>query len=242
MFLRETLYNDRSDALLALMIIALMVGVNVTIFRLCGQDWVRSVVFGLASLLLPAGYNNDEKYYQLPGQDITRDPQTVSRAPRLRPAAEYQLKPQEGEELADREKEVVALTPMKSTKFLIYHVLANTLLMSACSVYLLLSPGDLGHEADDALVIPQLLGVVPGLLFGIGQCFLMPDCLAGYDDDTTTCEQCSTRLRKGAKVVLAIIFSVLGILSLIPALFWTFIYKWFTSIDVKSALMDYAQE
>ena len=50
------------------------------------------------------------------------------------------------------------------------------------------------------------------------------------------------RLRKGAKVVLAMIFSLLGILSLIPALFWTFIYKWFTSIDVKSALMDYAQD
>ena len=52
----------------------------------------------------------------------------------------------------------------------------------------------------------------------------------------------SFRLRKGAKVVLAMIFSLLGILSLIPALFWTFIYKWFTSIDVKSALMDYAQD
>ena len=32
-FLRETLYNDRSDALLAILIIVLMVGVNVTIFR-----------------------------------------------------------------------------------------------------------------------------------------------------------------------------------------------------------------
>ena len=88
---------------------------------------------------------------------------------------------------------MVALTPMSSTKFLIYHVLANTVLMSACSTYLLLSPGDLGHEAGDALVIPQLLGVVPGLLFGIGQCFLMPDCLAGYDNDTTSCQQCSSR-------------------------------------------------
>merc|ERR1711936_1415550 len=46
-FLRETLYNDRSDASLAIIIIALMVGVNVTIFRVCGQDWVRSTVFGL---------------------------------------------------------------------------------------------------------------------------------------------------------------------------------------------------
>ena len=53
---------------------------------------------------------------------------------------------------------------------------------------------------------------------------------------------CLVRLRKGAKLVLAMIFSLLGILSLIPALFWTFIYKWFTSIDVKSALVDYAQD
>ena len=218
-------------------------------------------MFGLASLLVPAGYNNDGLYYQLPGQDITRHPHTVTRAPRLRPSAENQLHVGEGEDLSEEDnKEVVALTPMKSTKFLIYHVLANALIMSACSTYLLLSPGELGNEAGDALVIPQLLGVVPGLLFGIGQCFLMPDCMAGYDDDTTTCEQCSTRynkqtsqltssltstlvrLRKGAKVVLAMIFSLLGILSLIPALFWTFIYKWFTSIDVKSALVDYAQD
>ena len=32
-FLRETLHNHRSDALLAVIIIVLMVGVNVTIFR-----------------------------------------------------------------------------------------------------------------------------------------------------------------------------------------------------------------
>merc|ERR1719219_2521542 len=114
-----------------------MVGVNVTIFRLCGQDWVRSLVFGLASLLLPAGYNNDGQDYQLPGQDITRSPQTVTRAPRLRPASENHLQLQEGEDLADGEKEVVALTPMRSTKFLIYHVLANPLLMSACAACLL---------------------------------------------------------------------------------------------------------
>ena len=152
-------------------------------------------MFGLASLLLPAGYNNDGLYYQLPGQDITRHPHTVTRAPRLRPPADNNLQvgAGEGEDLSGDNKDVVALTPMSSTKFLIYHVLANTVLMSACSTYLLLSPGDLGHEAGDALVIPQLLGVVPGLLFGIGQCFLMPDCLAGYDNDTTSCQQCSSR-------------------------------------------------
>ena len=148
-------------------------------------------MFGLASLLLPAGYNNDSLYYQLPLQDITRHPDTVARAPRLRATEENQIEVHEGQGLSNREKEVVTLSPMKSTKFLIYHVLFNTILMSACSAYLFLSPGELGDEADDALVIPQLLGVVPGLLFGIGQCFLMPDCWAVYDDDTTTCQLCS---------------------------------------------------
>ena len=33
MFLKETLYNDRSDALMAILIVLLMVAVNVTIFR-----------------------------------------------------------------------------------------------------------------------------------------------------------------------------------------------------------------
>ena len=197
---------------------------------------MRSLVFGLASLLLPAGYNNDSQYYQLPHQDITRQPATVARALRLRNPGDDPLQE------TDQEKEVVMLVPMKSTKFLIYHVLLNTILISACSTYLFLSPGDLGDDADDALVIPQLLGVVPGLLFGIGQCFLMPDCWAGYDDDSTTCQVCTGWLRRTGKLVLAIVFSLLGILSLIPALFWTFIYKWFTSIDVKSALVDYAHE
>ena len=139
-------------------------------------------------------YNNDSQYYQLPQQDITRRPATVSRAPRLRAPENTPVHPQEGLQLdlADQEKEdVLTLVPMKSTKFLICHVLFNTVLMSACSAYLLLSPGELGEEADDALVIPQLLGLVPGLLFGIGQCFLMPDCWAGYDDDTTCCQLCT---------------------------------------------------
>ena len=42
----------------------------------------------------------------------------------------------------------------------------------------------------------------------------------------------------GGKVCLAIVFSILGFLALLPALFWTFIYKWFTSVDVKLSLLQ----
>jgi len=40
--------------------------------RLCGQDTIRSVVFGLCSLLMPAGYSGDSRYYQRPRQPLTR--------------------------------------------------------------------------------------------------------------------------------------------------------------------------
>ena len=49
------------------------------------------------------------------------------------------------------------------------------------------------------------------------------------------------RLKQSSKVCLAAIFIILGYFSLIPALFWTFIYKWFTSNDVTTALIDYAK-
>ena len=48
-------------------------------------------------------------------------------------------------------------------------------------------------------------------------------------------------MKKGAKICLAVVFTILGFLALIPALFWTFIYKWFTSIDVTNAIVDYAK-
>ena len=44
-----------------------LIGLNVATFRYCGQDWVRSVVFGLSSTLIPAGYNNDAYFYQVTG-------------------------------------------------------------------------------------------------------------------------------------------------------------------------------
>ena len=59
-----------SLSLLALAGLAVLLLTNLLLFRLCGQDWPRSVIFSAASLLLPAGHCNDPQYYQLPGQDI----------------------------------------------------------------------------------------------------------------------------------------------------------------------------
>ena len=41
-------------------------------YRWCGQDWPRSIVFSLTSLLVPSGYANDPFYYQLPNQNLLK--------------------------------------------------------------------------------------------------------------------------------------------------------------------------
>ena len=136
--------------------------------------------------------------------------------------------------------QVVELTPMKSTKFFLLHVIFNTILMFSVSVYLFVTTPDLDTSSDDALVIPQLLGVVPGLFFSISYCFTLGDSHVSEGSESRL-QACCGRLQKGGKFCLAVVFSVLGYLSLIPALFWTFIYKYFTSIDVTSAIVDYAK-
>ena len=52
------------------------------------------------------------------------------------------------------------------------------------------------------------------------------------------------RLQKSAKMILATVFIVFGYLFLVPSLFWTFLYKWFTSFDddVKMVMTKYASQ
>ena len=117
---------------------------------------------------------------------------------------------------------------MKSAKFLLIHVVTNTLLMLACAVYILFSRY-LDSLTDDALLILQLLGVIPGVLFAIGKCLLMPDLWpAAYAENVSRSTQMCAGVRQGTKVCLAVIFSLLDFLLLGPAVFWTVIYKWLT--------------
>ena len=44
--------------------------------RYCGQDTIRSIVFGICSILIPAGYSNDPYYYQSPHQPLTNPKET----------------------------------------------------------------------------------------------------------------------------------------------------------------------
>jgi len=236
-FLKETLHNEKTDAPWAFFILLIMLSFNIGLFRWCGQDWLRSCLFGITSILVPSGFNNDSMYYQVPGQKITLDTSKVYKI------ANNQKNDNTEEPIEDdNDQSSAVLTPMKSTKFFIIHVVFNTVLMFSVSSFLFTTATDLDSNSDDALVIPQLLGVVPGMFFSIGQCFTLHDCCPDTVEGGNKCGVCCGRLKHSGKMCLAIIFSILGFLSLAPALLWTFIYKWFTSFDVKTVMLDYAND
>ena len=68
-FLKETL-DDKSEWIGGLIVLILYFITNVAIFKISGQDIIRSLVFGFSSTLIPAGYNNDDYYYQIPNQPL----------------------------------------------------------------------------------------------------------------------------------------------------------------------------
>ena len=79
-----------------------------------------------------------------------------------------------------------ALVLMRSAKFLLLHVFINTAVMGIVSVYIFFSRS-LDSGSDDAIVIPQILGVIPGLLFAMGQSILMPDICPENNGTTSSC-------------------------------------------------------
>ena len=50
---------------------------------------------------------------------------------------------------------------MRSGLFLVLHTIVNTILLSSCAIYIS-ATRDLSNEANNALVLPQVLAVVPG--------------------------------------------------------------------------------
>ena len=64
-FLKETSSSDRYEWVGGIIVLLIAFTLNIGTFRMCHQDWIRSVVFGLSSTLIPAGYNNDPYFYQV---------------------------------------------------------------------------------------------------------------------------------------------------------------------------------
>jgi len=235
-FLREVLQEGSAFYLRFLWIIvilALILG-NLAIFRWCGQDWIRSLVYGCCSILLPAGYGNDNLYYQLPNQNLLQDQDHAKPKPRLRRdlSLENRLEGVSDEvlkEAEDQEAEgdsTVHLKPMKSGRYLMTHSVMNTIVLGLCFIYLYTN-NKLDKEADEALVIPQILAVIPGLLFAGARSILHDDFCPTYSDDVTVGERASGCCQRGCKVFLSVVLATVGYCSLVPSLFWTLIYKYF---------------
>ncbi|TRY76978.1 hypothetical protein TCAL_12031 [Tigriopus californicus] len=68
-FLKETFANT-TEWVGGMFVLALFCVINIGSFKYCGQDLIRSIVFGLCSLLIPAGYNNIAYFYQCPDQAL----------------------------------------------------------------------------------------------------------------------------------------------------------------------------
>lgn len=196
---------------------------NVATFKICGQDNIRSVVFGLSSTLIPAGYNNDMYFYQRPHQpmwgpssDAYADGNSGQVGPEEMGVLDGEAKPSQEDE---------NIPKMRSALFLILHTVINTVLLSSCAIYVLITrSGNLSESSGHALVLPQILAVIPGCFFTLARSILLveapPLC-------SSTFESCSNseRIWKGIRISLAIIFGVLAYLSLIPCVFWSLIWK-----------------
>ena len=131
---------------------------------------------------------------QVPGQDILqpfenyREMELTVEVAGDQQAGDQLVEEAAGDQLVGEEvQKKEALVPMRSAKFLLLHVFINTAVMGIVSIYIFFSRS-LDAGSDDAIVIPQILGVIPGLLFAMGQSILMPDiCPAENNGTTTSC-------------------------------------------------------
>jgi len=214
--------------LLCVIFILVIVAINIGLFRWCGQDWIRSIVFSLSSLLIPAGYTNDPEYYQLPNQNLLEDQTKVRPAPRLRrefstevEADSHQMGAVQQKYEVETDEKLNHLVPMNSGKYLLSHILSETLLLGVCSFYVWLS-SDTSKATSEALVLPQVLCVIPGLMFGVSRSILH---FPSYDDNDTASRKACGACQTGVKICLTATFAFLGFCSVVPAVLWTFIYK-----------------
>ncbi len=245
-FLKETLDN-RSEWIGGLIVLVTYFAANVVTFKICGQDIIRSLVFGLSSTLIPAGYNNDPYFYQCPHQPLWgNDPGTYTAevfpnegvdGDEGNPAAmELTRRPVGGPARGqvhqhDQEPQQQA---MRSGLFLVIHTVANTVLLSSCAVYISLTR-DLSTESDNALVLPQILAVIPGskmhyfsfsfinLIYDLGCFFTLARSVLLLDELKPSF--CHITVWKIFKIALSIIFGTIAYGSLIPALFWSLLWK-----------------
>ena len=106
---------------------------------------------------------------------------------------------------------------MKSGRFLIIHTVASTLILSGCAIYISITKDNLSVSSSNALILPQILAVVPGCFFTLSRSMLY-------------LKNNRPRIfpKKVWNLILILFSAVLAIIaygSVIPALFWSLLWK-----------------
>ena len=117
---------------------------------------------------------------------------------------------------------------MKSGRFLVIHTVTSTLLLSGCAIYISATRDNLSDASSNALILPQILAVIPGCFFTLSRSVL-------YLADNRP----KIFPKKAWKILLIIFSTILAIIaygSVIPALFWSLLWK------VSGAAVDLIQE
>ena len=219
-------------------------------------------MFGFSSTLIPAGYNNDEYFYQCPNQPLWSDDPTQTQYEHRDPDnntigpsslnnaqlgdnhnsnnrqlyyEEIQIPEIGSAPINNMSKEEEAnaktsnpLNYMKSGRFLIIHTVLSTLILSGCAIYISITKENLSDSSTNALILPQILAVVPGCFFTLSRSVLY-------------LKNNKPRIfpQKVWNIILIMFSAILSIIaygSVIPALFWSLLWK------VSGAAVDLVQE
>ena len=142
---------------------------------------------------------------------------SVAPAEQTSPSAfEMEAAPQATEAAAANQQEEATPAKMKSGLFLILHTVCNTLLLSGCAIYISVTR-DLSTTSDNALVLPQILAVIPGCFFTLARSLLLLDGMKP--------EACHPKAWTLLLVCSAGVLGVIAYGSVIPAAFWSLLWK-----------------
>ena len=117
---------------------------------------------------------------------------------------------------------------MKSGLFLVLHTIVNTVMLSSCAIYISVTK-NLSVSSDNALILPQILAVIPGCFFTLARSVLLVDT-----------RFIPEKMWHCIRYFLAIILGIIAYGSLIPAIFWSLLWKLITVFDedIKDADLD----
>lgn len=136
---------------------------------------------------------------------------------------------------------VISGPQMKSGRFLLLYTVFNVLLLSSSTTYIATTKS-LKDRDGNALIIPQLIAVIPGCFFALARVLIYQQTpTPGTSSHPLLCCLClkiSTSVQRCLKLSLVIAFVSLGYFSVIPALVSGFAFK----MAAKVGLVDFTRD